>query len=509
MIKVCTAAQMRTIDRLAEELGSVPSIVLMENAAISCVGEILKTDKIKSAAIFCGKGNNGGDGLAIARHLKAKGLNVCVYLVCGSDFYGDALINYEIISKLGITIIELDDTDFLGMQIKNFDIIVDAIFGTGIHGEITDLARDVINEINNNSKYTLSVDIPSGINADTGEICGICIKADKTVTFAAYKRGLLLFPGADFCGEIVVKDISIPEYIINGQNININIIDKKFVDKIIPSRVRNSHKGDYGKVLIIGGSEGLSGAVCLAANACVRSGAGLVTVAVPSSINTIIETKLTEPMSLPLPDLDGKLDKSSIDILKNIINNFDSCLFGPGIGRSDDIVQILTELLKVSKIPMIIDADGLYALSQNPAMLDSCNCSLILTPHEMEMSRISGFGIDYIGDNRIEVSHEYSTQNGITLILKGPHTIVTSPCGEQYINISGNCGMATGGSGDVLAGIISAFVARGISDVHASCIGVYTHGIAGDIAALEKGYDSLIPSDIINHIPNALNLPVE
>ncbi len=508
MLKVCTAEQMRTIDRSCEELGSVPSIVLMENAAISCFYEIMKHNP-QNAAVFCGKGNNGGDGFAIARHLFNNGINVKVYLVCGSDFKGDALINYEIISKLGIKIIELYDTDLLETEINTFDIIVDAIFGTGIKGEITGIAYDVINLINKSSKFTLSVDIPSGIDADTGEVGSVCINAGKTVTFAAYKRGLLLFPGADFCGEIIVKNISIPEYIIEAGNININIIDKQYVNKIMPKRKKNSHKGDYGKILIIGGSEGLTGAVCLSAQACVKSGAGLVTVAVCDSLNPVIEAKLTEPMSLPLPSSNGHLDKSCIDIILKKINDYDVCLFGPGIGRSDDIVEILAHILKVSEIPVIIDADGLYALSKNKSMLDDCRCSLILTPHEAEMSRISDYGLEYVSQNRLELSQSYSTSNGVTLILKGPHTIVTSPGGLQYININGNCGMATGGSGDVLAGIVAAFCARGIDETDAAALSVYIHGLASDIAAEKTGFDSLLATDIINNIANALNLPVE
>ena len=201
---------MRMIDKSASEYGGIPSIVLMENAAIACVNE---TDKynIGSAVIFCGKGNNGGDGFAVARHLHNKGIKVSVYLVCGSDFSGDALINYEIISRMGISITELSDTDMLGLYISSADIVIDAIFGTGLHGEISGLAADVIEEINRNSKFTLSIDIPSGINADTGEICGICVNANVTVTFAAYKTGLLMFPGADFTGKTVTADISVPE----------------------------------------------------------------------------------------------------------------------------------------------------------------------------------------------------------------------------------------------------------------------------------------------------------
>ncbi len=508
-MKVCTAAEMRNIDRSAEELGAIPSIVLMENAAISCVEEILKADNIKSAAIFCGKGNNGGDGLAIARHLYNRGVNTTVYLVCGSEFSKDALINFEITSKLGVKIIELDDTYMLDFNISMADIVVDAIFGTGISGEIKGLLADVIDVINKNAKFVLSVDIPSGVNADTGKISKVCIKADKTVTFAAYKLGMLLYPGAEMTGEIVVKDISIPEYIIDGQNININIIDKQYINSIRPTRRENSHKGDYGKILIIGGSKGMSGAVALACEACVRCGAGLVTAAVPQSLNDIFEVKLTEPMTIPLNDKNGNLDKLCIPQILDKLNDFDVCLFGPGVGRGEDIAQILEEILKKSEIPVIIDADGLWAFSKKTGILDECKCSVILTPHEMEMSRICGCSIEYLIENRQSVSYQYATDNSVTLVLKGHHTVVTSPSGEQYININGNSGMATGGSGDVLGGIIAAFLARCKTETEAAAMGVYVHGLSGDMAASELGEDSMLPTDMIKYIPDVLKLPVE
>ena len=495
---------MRMIDKSAVEYGGIPSIVLMENAAIACVNEALKHDCVKSAVIFCGKGNNGGDGFAVARHLHNKGIKVSVYLVCGSDFSGDALINYEIISRMGVRIVELNDTDLLNLYISNADITIDAIFGTGIHGEITGLAAEVIEEINKNSRFTLSVDIPSGISADTGEICGICVNADVTVTFAAYKTGLLMFPGADFAGRIVTADISIPEYIIDNMNINVNISDRRLVNKLLPVRRKNTHKGDYGKILIIGGSAGMTGACTMAANAALRSGAGLVTAAVCDKLNPIFEEKLTEPMTLPLPSSDGHLDRSCISKLINVINSYDVCLFGPGLGRSDDICDILAALLKASGIPMIIDADGLYALAKKPSMLEECGCSLILTPHEQEASRLFGCSLDYISADRLGTSMSYATQNSVTLILKGAHTIVTSPAGEQYININGNNGMACGGSGDVLAGMTAAFAAQCPDETSAAVLAVYLHAAAGDLAAEKYGEASLTPTDMLDCIGNAL-----
>lgn len=508
-MKVCTAEQMRKIDRSAEELGAIPSIILMENAAIACVSEITEMKNVKKAAIFCGKGNNGGDGLAIARHLINREMEVSVYLVCGSDFSKDALINYEITSKLTSDIIELNDTDMLDMKIRECDVVVDAIFGTGISGEITGLAAEVIDIINENAKYILSVDIPSGVCADDGKVSKSTICADKTVTFAAYKLGMLLYPGAEKTGKVKVCDISIPEYIINSQNININIADGKYAKKILPSRCENSHKGDYGKILIIGGSEGLTGAVCMACEACARSGAGLISAAVPQSLNSVFETKLTETMTITLNDKNGSLDNFAIPHILDRLNDFDVCLFGPGIGRGEDILPILKEVLKQSQIPVIIDADGLYAFAKEPEILNECKCPVILTPHEMEMARISGCSLEDVKNSRQELSKRFATENGVTLVLKGHHTIVTSPGGEQYININGNSGMACGGSGDVLGGIIAAFTARCKTETEAAVLGVYIHGLAGDIAAEELGEDSMLPTDIIRHISDALKLPVE
>ena len=253
----------------------------------------------------------------------------------------------------------------------------------------------------------------------------------------------------------------------------------------------------------------MTGAVSLACEACVRSGAGLVTAAVPESLNSIFEVKLTEPMTIPLNDKNGNLDKLCIPQILDRINDFDVCLFGPGIGRGEDVLVILEAILKESQIPVIIDADGLWAFAKNPQMLDECKCSVVLTPHEMEMSRILKCSVDYLNENRQEISYKYATDNSVTLVLKGHHTIVTSPSGEQYININGNSGMATGGSGDVLGGIIAAFCARCTTETEAAAMGVYVHGLSGDFAAEELGEDSMLPTDIIKHIPNALKLPVE
>ncbi len=506
-MKACFASQMRAVDEAASETGGIPSIVLMENAAIACVDELKKDFGAltrKRIAVFCGKGNNGGDGFAAARHLHNMGAEVSVYLVCGNEFKGDAKINFDIIKKMNVNIDVVSDTENLKYIIRSNDIIIDAIYGTGIHGTVGGISYDVINEINENSKYTLAVDVPSGINSDSGEICGICIKADKTVTFAAYKVGMLMFPAADYTGKVSVKDISIPDYIIEGQNININVTDDKFVRANFPARENNSQKGDYGKVLVIAGSVGMTGAAYLSSQSAVIAGSGLVTLALPKCLNGAMEAKTTEVMTLPVADINGHIsDDASEEILERI-DKADAVLIGPGLGRSSDAARVLKNVLSSSKVPVIVDADGINAVAKNMDMLSDCTCPVIFTPHTVEMARLTGLDKDYIEENRLVVSKEFAEEYGVTVILKGHHTIVTASDGEQYINITGNPGLATGGSGDVLAGITASLAARGINESAAAAMAVYIHGKAGDMAKDKYGMESVTASHVMESIPDAL-----
>ena len=571
-MKACFASEMRGVDKAASEIGGIPSIVLMENAAMACVEE-LKNDfanlSEKSVAVFCGKGNNGGDGFAIARHLINKGAETNVYLVCGSNFHGDAEINYNIIDNMSVSIEEVHDLELLeyivrasdividaifaiarhlynmGIDVavylvcgnefkgdakinfdiikrmninidvisdiedlkyivRSYDIIVDAIFGTGISGTVRGISYDVISEINDNAKYIMAVDVPSGINSDSGEICGVCIKADKTVTLAAYKVGMLMFPAADYVGKAAVKNISIPDYIIDGQNLKINVIDDKFVRSNFPKRENNSQKGDYGKVLVIAGSAGMTGAAYLSSQTAVTTGSGLVTLAVPSSLNGAMEAKTTEVMTVPLSDKNGRISAGAIDEILKRVDKADTVLIGPGLGRCDDVSEVVESVLEYSKVPVIIDADGINAVAENMKALSSCTCPVIFTPHTVEMSRLTGLEREYIEDNRLVTAKEFAEENGVTLILKGHHTIVTGQDGEQYINITGNSGLATGGSGDVLAGTVASLVSRGINETVASAMAVYIHGLAGDIAKDKYGIESVTASKVMECIPCAL-----
>ena len=498
---------MRAVDKAASEIGGIPSIVLMENAAIACVNELKKDFGEltgKRIAVFCGKGNNGGDGFAIARHLHNMDAEVSVYLVCGNEFKGDAKINFDIIKKMNVNIDVVSDTENLKYIIRSNDIIIDAIYGTGIHGTVGGISYDVINEINENSKYTMAVDVPSGINSDSGEICGICIRADKTVTFAAYKVGMLMFPAADYTGKVTVADISIPDYILEGQSININVTDEEFVRSNFPVRENNSQKGDYGKVLVIAGSVGMTGAAYLSSQSAVTAGSGLVTLAIPAGLNGAMEAKTTEVMTLPVEDINGHISSDAAEKILERTDMADAVLIGPGLGRSSDAARVLKSVLSHSKVPVIIDADGINAARRDMDILSDCTCPVIFTPHAVEMSRLTGLDRDYIEENRLVASKEFAEEYGVTVILKGHHTIVTASDGEQYINITGNPGLATGGSGDVLAGITASLAARGINETAAAAMAVYIHGKAGDIAKDKYGMESVTASLVMESIPDAL-----
>ncbi len=505
MYKACYAEEMRCLDRAATEIGMIPSIVLMENAALACVGELKQAFDLQKCrvVIFCGKGNNGGDGLAIARHLVNMGVRVKVYLVSGNDFSGDAKINYDIANAMDIPIEIVTDTDGFEYIIRSYDVVIDAILGTGISGTVYGTAFDIIRLINENGRYIMSVDVPSGINSDSGEICGICVNADKTVTFAAYKVGMFMYPAADCTGEIVVADISIPQTVTDTQQLQINVTDAEFVRDIIPERNDNSQKGDYGKLLVVAGSRGMTGAAYLASQAAIKSGAGLVTLACPDTVNSVLESKTTEVMTLPLSDDDGHFSYTAASTLTARAKAFDAILIGPGIGRHEDTIEMVRTVIKNANVPVIVDADAIYAVSRDKSILQECTCDLIFTPHAMEMSRLMGLDIAYIEDNRIQVSREFCEEIGAVLLLKGHHSIVTAPSLTQYINNTGNSGMASGGSGDVLAGIVGAFAARGIDASATAAAAAYIHGLAGDIAMERCGMESMTAMDLLECLPEA------
>ncbi len=507
-VKVCTAQEMRALDSYAIEKTGISGMILMENAALSCVRFLEERFDItkSSFAVFCGKGNNGGDGFAIARHLFSKGAEVYIYLTNGTEFEGDALQNYRIVRSLGIAMIEIDSGEFLPNFILSADCVIDAILGTGIMGAPRGFSADAIAAINKFSKFTLSVDVPSGINSDNGEVRGEAVRADATVTFHAYKRGAFLYPAAEYFGEVVCADISIPK-IAESVCGRCYASDMRSVTEMFPKRYDNSHKGDYGKIMIVGGAVGMAGAIALSAKAALRCGAGLITAAVPASINNIIQQKIDEVMTLPLPEEGGRISRTAAERLAKRANSCDAVLLGPGLGRSESTIEFVKDFLPRLTVPTVLDADGLYALSKNKEILKECRAKFIMTPHSREMEYLTGIPTEDIEKKRFSVSSEYAVKNGVTLILKGHHSIITAPDGDITVNTSGNSGMAGAGSGDVLSGIIVSLLARGLDPYSAAVSGAYLHGRAGDLAAKEYGKDYMCAGDIINSISHIL--PVE
>jgi len=494
-MKVCTAGEMRSIDALTIEQFNIPGIVLMENAANCCTREIADFD---SFVIVVGKGNNGGDGLAIARQLINLGKKVRLYLVFEDSFSGDAKINRDRLTEMSVELKLCTDFDGFVTDIKEADCVVDAIFGTGIKGEVTGLAKDVIDAVNAYSKYTLAVDVPSGINSDTGEVSASTVMADKTVTFAAYKKGMLLYPAADYTGDVICADIQIPDEAFDFKDIKINTTDDKYAQELMPKRKKNSHKGDYGKILIIGGKQGMRGAVGLASLAALRMGAGLVTACIPEEISDQLKDLPYEAMTIPV-DFSKDADK-----IADMVNNYDAVLFGNGIGRDDYVLPLLEKITEKITVPLVIDADGLFALAKKPELARGKN--VVLTPHSAEMARLLKSDTASVEKDRFGVSKAFSEEFDVTLVLKGNHSIITAPKGYQNVNMTGNSGMATAGSGDVLAGMTVALMPK-LEPFSAATLTVYLHGKAGDYAKERLSETSIIASDIIDSIPHIL--PVE
>ena len=537
-MKVVTAEEMRGIDRETIEGYGIPGVVLMERAGLAVASKIKEVIGRKKVIVVSGSGNNGGDGLVAARHLHNEGWDVKVFLTAkAEDLKGDALLQYNTACKFGVKVHSIEE--FLTRHSSLFtrhSVIVDAMLGTGLSKKVTGTLSEVIRLLNTSNMPIISVDIPSGISSDDGQVMGEAVNADYTVTFGLPKRGHLLHPGAMHTGRLFVEDIGFPEKLLKADKLHIELLEKKDVAVIIPERQRYSHKGTYGHVLIVAGSMGKTGAALMAAKACLRSGAGLVTIGIPESLAETFQSRVTEEMTLILPDAgDGTLSaKASKTILTFLSEKADILAIGPGIGVSIEIEKLMKTLIKNSQKPIVIDADGINSLKGEKDILSKAKTPIILTPHPGEMARLlqqsenksqklsSPPGpphrggrvregvkaslselIAHIEQDRINIAISFVKETGIYLVLKGVPTIIAAPDGKAFINSTGNPGMATAGTGDILTGMISGFLGQGITPIHASIFGVFLHGVAGDIAASEKGQYPMTAGDIIDKIPDA------
>lgn len=504
-MRILNNSEMKELDKKAMEEYKIPGIVLMENAGIAVVDEVVSSIKAKDrkdVAIFCGIGNNGGDGLVVARYLINREISVDTYIVGNPNLYkGDAKINYEILLSMEASLYTLEkerDLSELDGVINKYSIIVDGIFGTGLHRPIEGIAKKVIDIINNSEKEIISIDIPSGINGDNGQVYGTAVKANKTVTFQLPKIGNILYPGQSYCGELLIKSIGIPKKAVENIEERVCLITEDRVKRNLTKRYGDTHKGTYGKALIIGGSTGMTGAVILASKAALRSGAGIVKAAVPKSINDIIESQFIEGITTPVEGLWNE-SQQTCGLLDE-----DAIAIGPGAGKNKDFRGLLASVIENALVPIVIDADGLNALAEDMSLLKALKAPCILTPHPGEMARITGLSIEEINRNRINIARDLSLKWKVITLLKGARTIISDESGRIYVNNTGNPGMATAGSGDVLTGMIVGLLAQGLSPLTATITATYLHGKAGDRAAKRYGQYSLLAGDILKEIPNTI-----
>jgi len=494
-MKIATSKIIRSIDKYCIENLGIPGIVLMEKAAEKIIKNI-SLEETNSFVIVCGNGNNGGDGLAVARQLFCLDKHVEIFMFGINNLSDDCRINYGIIRNMGVKvnfINGIEDIEILREAIKMCDVTIDAIFGTGLSRRVEGIYDLAITVINESSSNIISIDVPSGFDSDNGIELGNCVQANKTISFQLYKKGFINYDTDRFTGEIIVEDIGIPDIVIDKFHENEFMLDKNIIKNKIKEREKYKHKGDFGRVSIVAGNKGFTGAAVIATQAAVRSGAGLVTLCCPNDIQYIVSLKLLEAMTL---DLDNKVK------FEKLIDKSDAVAIGPGMGNNDKTLTILSHIMEKINCPLIIDADGINVLAGNLNLLKNKNNEIIMTPHLGEMSRITGLSIDYIEKNRLEVSKDFASKHGIILVLKGYNTIITD--GKvTYINTTGNSAMANGGMGDCLTGIITSFVAQGYKPIEAAYMSVYIHGYCGD--RLSQNMYCVNASHIIDEIPYSIS----
>jgi len=504
---------MRKIDKTAILQYKIPSLVLMENAGEQVVSFILEKfpslENLK-VMVICGKGNNGGDGFVISRLLKKKRVNVSTFLLASKgSCEGDAAINLGKLIKSGVEISEITDlaaVDKFEKEIQEADLVIDAMLGTGCEGRVSLIFGKVIEIINALEKAeVISVDVPSGLNSDNGQVSGPCIYADYTVALGLVKLGLVVSPGVNFTGELVVKDIGIPLAVVQAENVNLNFTTKKDVSAFCKKRAADSNKGTVGKILVVGGSIGLTGAPCLTAQSALMTGSGIVTVACAKGLNDILEVKLTEVMTKPLSqNIDRSLSSLAAASIIDMMEQYDVLALGPGLGKNRDTGKLVYNLIRKVKKPIVLDADGLNFISKDPEVLKEKKGVLVVTPHPGEMSRLMRCTIDMIQKYRVEASLKFAKKYNVITLLKGARTVIALPTGEVFINSTGNPGMSTAGAGDVLTGVIASIIGQGFEPGKAAIYAAFIHGLAGDLAKEEKGEHGLIASDIISNIPGAI-----
>ncbi|MDO4581937.1 MAG: NAD(P)H-hydrate dehydratase [Bacillota bacterium] len=510
-MRLVTAEEMRAADQAAINDFGIPSIVLMENAGRAVVDkaeQLLDGVRGKKIAIFCGGGNNGGDGLVAARHLFNRGAEVRLYYLTDPEiFRGDALVNYQILQKMGVSGLWLTEGSRLNvakMALFSADLAIDAIFGTGLNDDVRDIAASVIAMLNESDVPVISCDIPSGLSSSTGQPLGDAVKATATVTFALPKLGLVMPAAAPYVGELKVADISMPPQIEETLDSRRELIDIDFCRRWLKPRAREAYKGDFGHVLLVAGSATMPGAAILAGRGALKMGAGKLTAALPPDCRVSFTTRLPEAMLLNVEAApDGGFSSAGVNMICNFAAS--SVLIGPGMGREQTTVDFIRELIPRLDLPLVLDADALFAVCGALRLLRNYQKPLVITPHAGEMAKLLGVSAEDVQANRIEAAEGFARQTDTVVVLKGAGTVIATPEGRIFINDTGNPGMATGGSGDVLAGMVATLLGQGLNAAAAAACAVWLHGHAGDVAAggvLEAG---MVAGDIAEALPYALS----
>jgi len=505
-MKICFVNEMREMDRRAIEEFGIPQEILMENAGEAAYFKILQNTGIKKKnfVFFCGAGNNGGDALVTARKVHSNGGNVKIYILGDPEkFKGAALLNYNIVKELKLPVMQLTDFENLRSELAHSHVIIDGIFGTGLTREVGGIYKQAAEYINNSGKIVVSLDIPSGINGDNGEIMGTAVKADYTITFGLPKAGNLLYPGCEYGGKLSVTHISFPPSLYNSSDLQVSLN----LPPQLPDRPPFGHKGTFGKALFISGAVNYLGAPYFSAMAHLKAGGGMSYLAAPDAVTSFIANQGREIVFVPQKtSKSGSIAGSCKDDLLKLSEEMDFVIIGPGLSLNTETQELVRSLVKEIKKPMLIDGDGITAAAQNTDCIKKRMAETVLTPHPGEMARLIKRSVKEISASPLQITQEAAKELGAIIVLKGAHSITAVPDGQTYINLSGNAGMATAGSGDVLTGVISAAACSGLPLSDAARLGVFLHGLAGDICAEHIGQDGLTAGDILNCLPETLKM---
>lgn len=513
-----TGEQMKAFDREAIEGYGLPSLILMEHAGRRVAEAVCDRWNAQNLHVLAlsGKGNNGGDALCAARHLLGKGAAVEALIVGAQEASGlsdETRTQAQILDSSGISLRYVPDEEQLPAvddALARNDVLIDGLLGIGVKGAVRGIYKPVIERVNASDLIVVAVDLPSGIDSDTGRAEGAAVAADLTVTLEYPKLGLLLYPGRSLAGELAVRAIGYPRKLRATFESPLEWVDEAFVRARLPRRGEPSHKGDYGRALVVAGSRGLSGAALMAGEAALRSGTGLVYMGYPKSLNTIMESGLLEAVKFPLPESDreGSLSEMAGETITELLKEqrVSVMALGPGISRQPSVVRLIRSLLPEIRVPIVIDADGLNNLADEPGrdLLRELAVPAILTPHPGELSRLTGREIAEIERDRVAVAQESAQDLNVILVLKGVPTVTALPSGKTFVNSTGNSGLATGGSGDVLTGLITGLVAQGMTPEESAPAGVYLHGLLADRLRLTMGERAMLPRDLLDVMPEVL-----